>query len=334
MWLSMDSNPAWATMMSSLLGSKSEVTIQPNSINGVVNTNGVNVYGVSGSKFDPNWIGKRIYINNVLYTISLINSSTTLTLTTSAGTQNNVAYQKVAVLYKSVVNTNETIVTWVSGMLFPYWWVGQTVSINGTNYTVNSVSTDGKTLTLTTTAGIKTNASLFKEESNLDCANIGINKQSGTNEERLVIVAKATGEYRIATVATGIGKHYPLFFDVGGQNAMSIDTNRNVTISNSGNAQLNISGALGGGRNYYHISKTTGEYVIYNDVSGDIFIIDVSGRVNFKKPPVLPTYNKASLPVATAVGSMIYVNDDIGGAVVAFADGSVWRRVTDRAVIA
>ena len=32
-------------------------------------------------------------------------------------------------------------------------------------------------------------------------------------------------------------------------------------------------------------------------------------------------------------GALIYVWDDAGGAVLAFSDGTDWRRVTDRAVI-
>jgi len=47
----------------------------------------------------------------------------------------------------------------------------------------------------------------------------------------------------------------------------------------------------------------------------------------------LPVYAKASLPSAANAGSLIYVSDDVGGAVPAFADGSDWRRVTDRNVI-
>lgn len=48
----------------------------------------------------------------------------------------------------------------------------------------------------------------------------------------------------------------------------------------------------------------------------------------------LPTYAKASLPSASSYAfCQIYVTDDTGGAVVAFSDGTNWRRVTDRNVI-
>ena len=52
--------------------------------------------------------------------------------------------------------------------------------------------------------------------------------------------------------------------------------------------------------------------------------------------PRVPSFPKASLPAAATAGAggTIYVTDDVGGAVLAFSDGTSWRRVTDRAVIA
>lgn len=46
-------------------------------------------------------------------------------------------------------------------------------------------------------------------------------------------------------------------------------------------------------------------------------------------------YAKAALPGAPAsgAGAVVYVNDEAGGAVLAFSDGANWRRVTDRAVV-
>jgi Protein of unknown function (DUF2793) len=45
---------------------------------------------------------------------------------------------------------------------------------------------------------------------------------------------------------------------------------------------------------------------------------------------------KASLPGAASAGAgaMLHVPDEVGGAVLAFSDGTNWRRVTDRAVVA
>jgi hypothetical protein len=55
---------------------------------------------------------------------------------------------------------------------------------------------------------------------------------------------------------------------------------------------------------------------------------------NLTVPPVLPTYTVSTLPdVAVYARGLIYVSNETGGAVVAFSDGTNWRRVTDRAVV-
>jgi hypothetical protein len=44
-------------------------------------------------------------------------------------------------------------------------------------------------------------------------------------------------------------------------------------------------------------------------------------------------FTVAALPSAAKTGRLIYVSNESGGAVVAFADGTNWRRVTDRAIV-
>ena len=56
--------------------------------------------------------------------------------------------------------------------------------------------------------------------------------------------------------------------------------------------------------------------------------LDVDGPVRVK------SYTVAGVPSAAAgAGQLIYVSDEAGGAVLAFSDGTNWRRVTDRAVV-
>ena len=45
------------------------------------------------------------------------------------------------------------------------------------------------------------------------------------------------------------------------------------------------------------------------------------------------SFTVANLPDASVAGRVIYVSNEADGAVLAFADGSNWRRVTDRAVV-
>lgn len=61
----------------------------------------------------------------------------------------------------------------------------------------------------------------------------------------------------------------------------------------------------------------------------------VDNTVTPQGPVILKTYVKAALPVAaTYINGMIIVSDDVGGLTPAFSDGTNWRRVADRAVIA
>lgn len=44
-------------------------------------------------------------------------------------------------------------------------------------------------------------------------------------------------------------------------------------------------------------------------------------------------FTVATLPSAIEPGQTIFVSDESGGAVLAFSDGLVWRRSTDRAIV-
>ncbi len=87
-------------------------------------------------------------------------------------------------------------------------------------------------------------------------------------------------------------------------------------------------------------------FLIDQEAPSNTFIIKNTGYVGLGTP--LPTtkldvdgpircksYTVAALPSASAngAGSMIYVTDETGGAVLAFSDGTNWLRVTDRAVV-
>ncbi len=51
--------------------------------------------------------------------------------------------------------------------------------------------------------------------------------------------------------------------------------------------------------------------------------------------PVAPSFMVATAPAAVGhTGRQILVTNEVGGPVLAFSDGTNWRRVTDRAVIA
>ena len=57
-------------------------------------------------------------------------------------------------------------------------------------------------------------------------------------------------------------------------------------------------------------------------------------------PTIIQGYTVATVPDATvwsdasAYSALIYVSDETGGATLAFSDGTNWRRVQDRTIIA
>lgn len=49
--------------------------------------------------------------------------------------------------------------------------------------------------------------------------------------------------------------------------------------------------------------------------------------------PQVPIYIVADVPPVNPVGQLIYVSNEVGGATIAFSDGTNWRRVQDRSII-
>jgi hypothetical protein len=78
------------------------------------------------------------------------------------------------------------------------------------------------------------------------------------------------------------------------------------------------------GDDHLHLSREDG------NVQG--FKVDMPLTVD--GPVKCKSYTVAGVPAASAgAGQMIYVSNEAGGGVIAFSDGTNWRRVTDRAVI-
>ncbi len=70
----------------------------------------------------------------------------------------------------------------------------------------------------------------------------------------------------------------------------------------------------------YFILLTDGLYFLWDAFN--------NGRIVHK------SYTVSTAPDAsTNTGIQIYVSDDVGGATLAFSDGTNWRRVQDRAII-
>lgn len=75
--------------------------------------------------------------------------------------------------------------------------------------------------------------------------------------------------------------------------------------------------------------------MMYFDDSGVTYIeqgLTVNATTTLNSGAVFQSSTVAGLPAATA-GKVLYVSNESGGAVLAFADGTNWRRVTDRAIV-
>jgi hypothetical protein len=58
-----------------------------------------------------------------------------------------------------------------------------------------------------------------------------------------------------------------------------------------------------------------------------------TGSVISTGPVTLPSYSVSQLAMMTATaGSMVFCDDESGGSIPVFYDGSNWRRTTDRAI--
>ena len=75
--------------------------------------------------------------------------------------------------------------------------------------------------------------------------------------------------------------------------------------------------------------------VIKNDGDVGIGVSSPSTKLQVDGPVRMGQYTVSTLPSASSsgAGSMVFVSDDEGGAVMAFSDGTNWRRVTDRAIV-
>ncbi len=66
------------------------------------------------------------------------------------------------------------------------------------------------------------------------------------------------------------------------------------------------------------------------------YLDDITLRLNaflLGNQVTLPSYTVATLPPVVAAPGLIFVSDEVGGPVLAFSDGAVWRRSTDRQIV-
>jgi predicted deacylase len=98
----------------------------------------------------------------------------------------------------------------------------------------------------------------------------------------------------------------------------------------SGKAQQ-IAQFIGGGWRFY---PPRDGWQVWVQAAGQVLRYAGSVWTTVPAAPVqLLAVTVATLPSAAPAGGMVYVSDESGGSVLAFSDGTNWRRVTDRAAV-
>jgi hypothetical protein len=106
-----------------------------------------------------------------------------------------------------------------------------------------------------------------------------------------------------------------------------------ITIAAAGGSEIFVDGAdFGTVTEPVTESDDLGLVTELVDAESDLGTIVTSGII-YPDQFVLPSFTTTTLPSASVAGAMIYVTNETGGAVPAFADGTNWRRVTDRAIV-
>jgi hypothetical protein len=102
----------------------------------------------------------------------------------------------------------------------------------------------------------------------------------------------------------------------------------------SGRAEI---GLTGDDNFHFKVSADGSTFVeaLFLDTSGKVGIGTTSPAVKLdvNGPMRVASVTVSGLPSASPAGQTIYVSNESGGAVLAFSDGTNWRRVTDRAVV-
>jgi hypothetical protein len=81
------------------------------------------------------------------------------------------------------------------------------------------------------------------------------------------------------------------------------------------------------------ISEDLGDLASTNSTTYDLGTLVAAAGLIYPDQLVLPSYTVSTLPSAGVAAQLIYISNETGGAVLAFSDGTNWRRVTDRAIV-
>jgi hypothetical protein len=162
----------------------------------------------------------------------------------------------------------------------------------------------------------------------------------------VALAVDGAGNVGVGTIGVS-GNSYLRNVFLAGNSALLSDVDNGVIAFYGGSAYNLGAGAVAYGKDH---ASFPGKLSIYTSPAGafterltvlengkvGIGVSTPSCSLQVNGPVRCASYTVATVPDAAAsgAGAMIYVRNETGGAVLAFSDGSSWRRVTDRAVVA
>jgi len=81
------------------------------------------------------------------------------------------------------------------------------------------------------------------------------------------------------------------------------------------------------------LTEDQGDLASTSSTTYDLGTLVAAAGLIYPDQLVLPSYTVSTLPSASVAAQLVYVSDETGGAVLAFSDGTNWRRITDRAIV-
>lgn len=216
--------------------------------------------------------------------------------------------------------------------------------INNTTFTFSYDTASFTTATITTVNGTTVNGSTALTAGGLGSASYLLNLRSNSNRfAGLMQYAAADGNAPQLRFAKNRGTVASPTALSSGDNALEITAttwdgtaDRNMGSIFITAAAAHASGDTPGEIQFWTTPASsttrTKRFTVDKDgalisASGTTTVVDSTGLIGLR------TYTVATLPSAATAARVIYVSDESGGAVMAFSDGTNWRRVTDRAVV-
>lgn len=256
--LYLDSYSGWAVVQNSKYPGPQELAVQPkpaaNSANIVA---GQDLVTAAVPLFSPEFVGKRIYLGDLIYLVSVYLSPTQVRVTNLNGSAVGFPYTRTVtciICYvggKGVCNVAGNTVTRVSGDPFVLKGaIEYKITLNGTTYDVTGV-TDPDHLTIGATLGTLTGAtySWWTSVDNLTAA-LRVHRVAAAGfEENLTMSAHANGYFRVQALASGgvfPFRQYPLFIgsgydSTGGQRAnLTLDGTNGDTLIGGGYERFSL----------------------------------------------------------------------------------------------